>query len=67
MIRPHPQDNTRHQVVLLDHGLYREMDEVTRTNYSDFLLALIMRDDHRAQRASQAMGVKDWYAATSRD
>ncbi len=62
LIRPHPRDTTRHQVVILDHGLYREMDEVTRVNYSAFLLALITRDDKRAQQASYAMGVKDWYA-----
>jgi hypothetical protein len=40
--------------------LYRELDEATRLRYSQFLHALIMRDDVQASTASLALGVTDW-------
>lgn len=35
------------QVVLLDHGLYREMDNEVRINYCQLWKNLIIRDDEK--------------------
>eukprot|EP00455_Lapot_gusevi_P018794 TRINITY_DN2030_c0_g3_i1.p1 TRINITY_DN2030_c0_g3~~TRINITY_DN2030_c0_g3_i1.p1 ORF type:complete len:560 (-),score=59.09 TRINITY_DN2030_c0_g3_i1:65-1678(-) len=52
---------TPHQVVILDHGLYREMSSHTRKSYCDLWHALILRDDARVKAASEALGVKNWH------
>jgi hypothetical protein len=37
------------QVVILDHGLYREMTDATRLAYSDFMVSLVLHRDREAQ------------------
>lgn len=41
LVRPHPKDPSRPQVVLLDHGLYRELDDDFRRNYTRLWAALV--------------------------
>lgn len=41
---PDPQAKRKEQLVLLDHGLYRELDEDFRKTYCDLWRAMLMRD-----------------------
>ncbi|ETI48536.1 Atypical/ABC1 protein kinase [Phytophthora nicotianae P10297] len=41
---PNPQAKRKEQLVLLDHGLYRELDEEFRKTYCDLWRAMLMRD-----------------------
>jgi aarF domain-containing kinase len=43
------------QVVLLDHGLYREMDEEVRINYCQLWKNLIIRDDDKVKEVRGAV------------
>lgn len=45
-VRPNPDPQAKHkeQLVLLDHGLYRELDENFRKTYCDLWRAMLLRD-----------------------
>lgn len=45
------------QLVLLDHGLYRQLTESTRVNYANFWRALIFQDEQNAIRYATALGI----------
>lgn len=47
------------QVVLLDHGLYREMEEEVRINYCQLWKNLIIRDDDKVKEYCKKLGVDD--------
>ncbi|KAF9163265.1 hypothetical protein DFQ26_002754 [Actinomortierella ambigua] len=49
------------QFVLLDHGLYRELDENFRYNYSHLWRALILNDQDLLNRASDNLGIDSKY------
>jgi aarF domain-containing kinase len=59
-VRPMPGHPGQHQLVLLDHGLYRELPETFRRNYCAMWKALVMRDDAALKRHSHALGVDNW-------
>jgi len=44
LIRPHPSDPTRHQTVLIDHGLYIEMRPEFREQYAELWRGLMQGD-----------------------
>jgi len=44
LIRPHDDNSGRPQLVLLDHGLYRELDDEFRQRYSRLWYAIVMAD-----------------------
>lgn len=51
------------QLVLLDHGLYRQLSESTRVNYANFWRALIFQDEPKAIEYATALGVpRDYWA-----
>jgi aarF domain-containing kinase len=54
------------QVVLLDHGLYREMEEEVRINYCQLWKNLIIRDDDKVKevRSSHAPPTPSMCAAS---
>ena len=47
------------QLVLLDHGMYRELEPGFRDAYAELWLALLTHDHARGVRASRALGVAD--------
>ncbi|KAG0269511.1 hypothetical protein DFQ27_003198 [Actinomortierella ambigua] len=49
------------QFVLLDHGLYRELDESFRYNYSHLWRALILNDQDLLNKASDNLGIDSKY------
>eukprot|EP01104_Vermistella_antarctica_P009731 TRINITY_DN2521_c0_g1_i2.p1 TRINITY_DN2521_c0_g1~~TRINITY_DN2521_c0_g1_i2.p1 ORF type:complete len:660 (+),score=142.57 TRINITY_DN2521_c0_g1_i2:169-2148(+) len=52
LVRPQPGNKFKPQIVLLDHGLYRELDDEFRYNYALMWDALIRRDDAAIRETS---------------
>ena len=44
LIRRHPRKEGKPQLVLLDHGLYRKLDNDFRKNYTRLWQALVLGD-----------------------
>jgi aarF domain-containing kinase len=64
---PHPGNvfirkdkNGSEQLVILDHGLYKELDERFRENYCRLYKALVLRDEVNIKRYCNALGIEDW-------
>ncbi|KAL2333357.1 hypothetical protein Fmac_014570 [Flemingia macrophylla] len=54
---------TKPQLILLDHGLYKELDVQTRTNYASLWKALIFSDSNAIKEYSTKLGAgEDLYA-----
>ncbi|KAI1319353.1 hypothetical protein EDD11_004219 [Mortierella claussenii] len=53
--------NGKCQFVLLDHGLYRTLDETFRFNYCQMWRALILNDNSLLDRASTNVGIPQQY------
>jgi aarF domain-containing kinase len=51
-----------HQIVLLDHGLYRELSEEFRLNYCRLWWAMIVQDEPALRATCDAMGIGKYYA-----
>jgi aarF domain-containing kinase len=49
------------QLVLLDHGLYRELDVRFRDNYAHLWRALVLRKQDEIERYARALGAGDYY------
>ncbi|KAL6957420.1 hypothetical protein U1Q18_047013 [Sarracenia purpurea var. burkii] len=69
LIRPLPSGKrsilgkVKPQMVLLDHGMYKELDLPTRTNYAALWKALIFADAHGIKENSMKLGAgEDLYA-----
>jgi len=65
---PHPGNikvrndaNGKTQIVLLDHGLYTQLSNQFRYNYSEFWQAIIDRDVEEIKRTATQLGVGDLY------
>ncbi len=61
LVRQHPQRPGQPQIVLLDHGLYRPLDDAFRVSYARLWCALIFGDEEGIRRESAAMGAGDMY------
>ncbi len=59
-VRPNPNNPKRTQVVILDHGLYRELDDEFRTNYAKLWKALILKDNKVVKEYCQKYGIDDY-------
>lgn len=46
-------------IVLLDHGMYRRLDEVYRSGYCNLWAGLINGDDNQALKGIRALGLED--------
>ena len=55
------RNTSRPQVVLLDHGLYRELDDEFRLRYAAMWKALVLADLPGIERAATALGVGESY------
>jgi aarF domain-containing kinase len=60
MVRPNPARPSEPQIVLIDHGLVRELRESTRVNYCRLWEALVLQNDAQVTAASKALGVDEW-------
>ena len=57
LVRLHPDGSGRTQVVLLDHGLYSELNEDTRRAMCELWESIAVGDAERASRASDALRI----------
>lgn len=48
-------------IVLLDHGMYRRLDEQFRSNYCNLWAGLVTGDDGRALEGVRGLGLSDEY------
>eukprot|EP00257_Ricinus_communis_P023520 XP_015583524.1 putative ABC1 protein At2g40090 [Ricinus communis] len=69
LVRPLPSDRRsilgkrKPQLILLDHGLYKELDFTTRFNYAALWKALVFADAHSIKENSVKLGAgEDLYA-----
>ena len=53
--------NGAFDLVLLDHGMYRRLNEDFRRNYCDLWAGLVKGDDEQAKRGVNGMGLSDVY------
>lgn len=60
LVRHQPDKPGAVQIVLLDHGLVREMQESTRLNFCRMWEALVLQNDKEVIAASTALGVVEW-------
>ena len=56
-VRRHPTKNGHEQLVLLDHGLYRELDEDFRRTYCKLWRAMLLRDQALLQECGDKLNV----------
>jgi hypothetical protein len=54
---PDPRVQRKEQIVLLDHGLYRELDDEFRKTYCDLWRAMLMRDNALLEDCGRRLNV----------
>uniref|UniRef100_A0A182SU54 ABC1 atypical kinase-like domain-containing protein n=1 Tax=Anopheles maculatus TaxID=74869 RepID=A0A182SU54_9DIPT len=59
-VRQDPSNTKRMQLVLLDHGLYEQLDPVVRENLCRFWEAIVLRDHAAMKHYSNALNVPDY-------
>ncbi|KAL0948030.1 hypothetical protein HGRIS_010655 [Hohenbuehelia grisea] len=57
IIRPHPRDPRRHQLVLLDHGLYVRLPETFRIQYAHLWKGLLAMDLKTVEKVTTEWGI----------
>ncbi|XP_019613569.1 PREDICTED: uncharacterized aarF domain-containing protein kinase 5-like [Branchiostoma belcheri] len=65
---PHPGNvlvrrgcDDKAQLVLLDHGLYQNLEKNTRLSLCKLWKAVVLKDEENMKGFSYQLGVKDWY------
>lgn len=61
LVRPLRPGSSRPQIVLLDHGLYRSLDDDFRLQYAEMWRSLVMGDGPAIEKAARKLGVGDAY------
>ncbi|KAJ3102039.1 hypothetical protein HDU97_000894 [Phlyctochytrium planicorne] len=57
-----PRDSGRPQLVILDHGLYRTLEEKFRLLYCDLWRAMVLNDTAELKKVATALGVEKQFA-----
>lgn len=57
---PDPKAPLKEQIVLLDHGLYRELDEEFRKTYCDLWRAMLLRDNKLLEDCGRRLNVGEF-------
>lgn len=60
MVRIKPGTKNDAQVVLLDHGLYKELTDDFRREYCELWKAMILQDDDAVQRYCKDLGIDNY-------
>mmetsp|Transcript_33258 Transcript_33258/g.53936 ORF Transcript_33258/g.53936 Transcript_33258/m.53936 type:complete len:575 (+) Transcript_33258:2061-3785(+) len=60
-VRVDPGAPNGFQLVLLDHGLYRELQDDFRRNYCGLWQAIVLRDEPNLKKYSQNLGAGEYY------
>lgn len=61
MVRPHPTRKGKPQLVLLDHGLYRQLDDDFRRNYTRLWQAMILCDEGKIEQYCRRLNAGELY------
>jgi aarF domain-containing kinase len=61
LVRPHPKDKTKPQIVLLDHGCYGTTGEKFRLQFSEMWFALMTMDYRKVKEIAYDMGIGEYY------
>ncbi len=61
-MRPHPTKKGQPQLVLLDHGLYRQLDDGFRRDYCRLWQALVLGDRDGIEKFCRRLGAGSAYA-----
>ena len=59
MVRPHPNNEKKYQVVVLDHGMYRELSNDFRLAYCNLWKAMVTGDNKLGRNCVKTMGMKE--------
>jgi aarF domain-containing kinase len=65
LIRPHPRDSSRPQLVLLDHGLYKQLPDEFRREYCRLWNALILGDMQEIEKHCRNLKAGDAFPLLS--
>lgn len=55
-----PEGPRGFSLILLDHGIYRQLDEAFRLNYCELWKALIVLDSNKIQHLSEQFGIEKY-------
>lgn len=58
LVRNHPFDCNRPQLVLLDHGFYRSLSSTVQDNFTALWMALVNRDNNKIKSISRRFGIE---------
>jgi aarF domain-containing kinase len=61
LVRPHPKNPRKPQLVLLDHGLYRKLDDQLRKDYARLWQSIILADEKRIEKYCKRLNAGDLY------
>ena len=59
-VRSQPGDPSKPQLVILDHGLYRELDESFRVTFCNLWTSILQRDMSGVQKCATALGARPY-------
>lgn len=62
LVRPNPQNPSKPQIVLLDHGLYRELNPNFRSEYTRLWQGILLGNEEQIKKHSQAMNSGELYS-----
>lgn len=61
LVRPNPKDPRRPQLVLLDHGFYRQYDKKFMKNYCKLWQSIVLQDYDKMKEISDDFGIGEYY------
>lgn len=61
LIRKHPDDPKRPQVVLLDHGFYCDIDDKFRLDFCRLWYSMVTMDYQQVKEISFRMGINEYF------
>ncbi|GAM20230.1 hypothetical protein SAMD00019534_034050 [Acytostelium subglobosum LB1] len=60
LVRRHPDNPKMPQIVLLDHGLYRELDDQFRQNFCHLYKNLVLCNNEKVKKYSALLGIENY-------
>jgi aarF domain-containing kinase len=61
LVRKNPKQHGKPQIVLLDHGLYRNLDKEFKQNYTRLWMAILMSDENGIRKYSHKLNAGDTF------
>ncbi|EFC43929.1 predicted protein, partial [Naegleria gruberi] len=65
MVKQNPNNPSEPQIVILDHGLYKDLDDHFRINYAKFWVSIVLNDKKGMDDYCKSIGIKDYRLYTS--